>query len=219
VNVLCVFVHGNVPFTSDYVVRLRSMMRRHLPTQHEFTCLTDSPESLPRDMRTVKISRPENFPGWWSKLEIFSPEHELSGPSIYVDLDVLVVRSLELLADVNSTLTLIPHEGDFNGRLGLQVVKKYNSSVMVCHPDRLRSLYCDWNHGVTRRLWGDQDWIAERMPSQPTFPLGWFPRLSAIRVPAEGRPRWPEEAKIVLCKRPKNHDANIRWNWFEKCWQ
>jgi hypothetical protein len=32
------------------------------------------------------------------------------------------------------------------------------------------------------------------------------------------RPPWPKEAKVVLVKKPKNHEAVERWPWFEAMW-
>lgn len=202
-KILCVLVRGSVGFTPDYVTRLRTMVQNQLPMDHEFVCLTDQPERLPSYVRTIRVPTPSPRRGaWWSKLQLFNPAHGLRGSAMYLDLDVLIVRPLKPVVDVSdATLTLIPHAGDFNGRKGLSVVKRYNSSVMRWRVENHHDLFTEFDESVTDRLWGDQDWIGERLPNQPMMPLEWFPRVSEVKYP----PRWPDNAKIVLCKRPKNH--------------
>lgn len=210
-TVACVFVRANVRFCPDYVTKLRSMVRRHLPLAHRFVCLTDRPEAFAGDpeIQTIRVPQvPMGRAGWWSKLHLFDPENGLRGPGLYLDLDVLVVRSLLPIAEfMPEPLALIPHAGTFDGHGRRLVVKRYNSSVMRIAFGMAPALYRDWTSDVEQRLWGDQDWIGERMPDLPTMPLEWFPRISEIRDP----PNWPEEARVVLVKKPKNHDIKAPW--------
>lgn len=225
--VACVWVRGNVPFTADYVFRLRSMVRRALPYFHRFICFTDRPGELP-GMETITIE-PTTVAGWWSKLALFNPAHGLRGPGLYLDLDVLVVDNLAPVAGIAGAtpfhepfLSLIPHAGTFEGRGGLRVVKRYNSSVMAMHFGTTPRIWSDWSPKVASDLWGDQDWIGQGWPNLPTMPLEWFPRLSELRcdcsAAAEEVP-WQPSAKVVLCKKPKNHEAAARWPWFERAWR
>jgi len=215
-TVACVWVEANVPFTPDYVWRLRAMVRKHLSVPHRFVCLTDRPSLLlEQNCDVIEIPKPQNGnAGWWSKIELFSPHQWLYGPVLYFDLDVLIVNSLELIAGLKTDLALIPHAGAFEGRGGKRVVKRYNSSVMRFEAGKHPELYTDFNASVTRRLWGDQDWIGERLPNQTTMPLAWFPRISEIHNP----PKWPLGTKVVLMKRPKNHIAAMQWPWFDEAW-
>lgn len=219
-KVLCVWVEANVPYSHEYVYRLRSMVRRHLPASHEFVCLTDRPHLLP-GVECVRVAPTENgTPGWWSKLELFNPRHGLEGEGLYLDLDVLLLRDISPIAEWPSLdqIALLPHEGSFEGRLGRAVVKRYNSSVMRLRLGATPQLWEKFSTSTTRRLWGDQDWIGEQMPSLPTMPLAWFPRLSSL-VREDGRPpAWPDEALVVLCKRPKNHVIAESRRWFDEMW-
>lgn len=222
ITVASVFVEANVPFTADYVRRLRSMVARHLPIPHNFICLTDRPELFEADIRidAVEIKKPEGRFGWWSKIELFNPQLAVYGDLVlYLDLDVVVVSSLlpiitEAMAN-HGELMLIPSEGTFQGRPGYRVVKRYNSSVMTFAAGIFTELWSEWTPGVARRLWGDQDWIGERLPKQPMFPLEWFPRISNIG----NHPERYAEARVVLCKRPKNEAAAKMWPWVEEAWR
>jgi hypothetical protein len=219
VIVTCVWVEANVPFTAEYVYKLRNMVRRNLPTQHRFVCLTDRPEQLP-GIETLKIPKPQGMFGWWSKLELFAPEHAwfFGGETVlYLDLDVLVVGSLMLLGELVEppTLTLVPDQGTFQGSGSRRVIKQYNSSVMLFRSGEHSELYSRWNKDVTLRLWGDQDWIAEQLPNQLTMPARWFPRISTI----EANVSKLAGARVVLCKKPKNHDAVALWPWVKEIWR
>lgn len=214
VTFACVFVEGNVPYTAQYVLRLYSMLNKNTKGPASFVCLTDRPRLLPASYHTIRIGKPNGVPGWWSKLELFNPRNALRGRVVYVDLDVLVVKSVDPVVEFNAPVAFIPHSGDWQGRNGLAVVKRYNSSVMKFdNIEKHQHLYTKFEPGVTRKLWGDQDWIGQQMPDEAMMPIEWFPRLSELRKGPT------EEARIVLCKRPKNEVAAQQMGWVREAWQ
>lgn len=212
-TVLCVFVKGHVPFTPEYVVRLHSMVSRALPNSN-FLCLTDRPETLPSVIPSHRIHSPKGVFGWWSKLELFNPALPVTGRLAYFDLDVLLLGQLEQVVGYPAPFALAPDGGTFRPKTKHQVVKRFNSSVMVWEAGTQHHLYTEWSRTVAGRLWGDQDWIGEQCPHAAAMPVGWFPRLSEVK-----RPPWPPEAKVILCKKPKNADAAAKWSWFNEEWQ
>ena len=217
ITVACVFVRGHVPFTSEYVLKLRSMVARHLPQEHRFVCLTDRP-SLFRNssVNTVEVPSPSlgTF-AWWRKLNLFDSQIEelQSGRCMYLDLDTLIFNSLVPILDFNAGFALAPDDApNFKGKGGRVTVKKFNSSVMVWNGGEQNDLYDEFKLSVTNRLWGDQDWIGERKPEAVAMPLAWFPRLSQC-------PDGPtHEAKVLLCKKPKNADAARAIPWVKEAW-
>jgi hypothetical protein len=214
VTVVCVWVHGHVPFSPFYPIKLRSMVRRHLALKHRFVCLTDRPQALPKSMETVRIWHPPRLKGWWSKLRLFDPTTPLTGRVLYLDLDTLIVDALDPIVDYPAPFALIPTAGTFEGHGQKKVVKRFNSSVMVWNAGEQTDLYTRWKSDVARRLWGDQDWIGERKPEAAMMPLEWFPRLSAVRGPEDFG-----AGKVVLCKIPKNVKAAADWPWVRERWQ
>lgn len=76
INVWCVCVGDKYDYSR--VEALRHMVKKHLPLDHSFNVLTESGK-----------------PGWWAKLDLFYKP----GPSIYFDLDTVIVNDLTLLAD------------------------------------------------------------------------------------------------------------------------
>lgn len=212
-TVACVWVNGHVPFTVEYVARLRAMVSRALARPFRFVCFTDRPHALPTGVEAMVIPTPaRDVKGWWSKLELFNAAHGLAGRVLYLDLDTLIVEALDAIVDYPAPFALAPHAGDFNGKGGLLVIKRFNSSVMVWDAGVNARIFDAFTPDVPRTLWGDQDWIGSLYPGAAAMPLAWFPRLSAARPP------WPGDTKVVLCKKPKNVEAAGLWPWFREAW-
>lgn len=210
----CVWVTGHVPFTADYVVRLRNMVARHYPERHSFVCLTDRPAEL-AGIETIRTGAPVGYFAWWKKLELFAAKRLDRGRVVYLDLDTLVLADLTPIVEYPAPFALIPHAGSFKPKAPYSICARFNSSCMVWDGGTLGYLWDDWKPSITRRLWGDQDYLGVRVATNAakTFPLEWFPRLSDIR---SARP--PQAAKVVLCKKPKNEEASQRFAWVREAW-
>lgn len=224
-TVACVWVKGPVPYTADYVVRLERMVRAHLSRPFRFVCLTDQRAALSEHahIHIKKIGGllgnvPDNGAGYWNKLRLFDPWVSLTGRVLYLDLDTLVVGSLDPIVDYPSPFALaedeLRHERPERDtdRYHRTVIRRYNSSVMVFDADGLSDLYARWRMTDALRLSTDQDWIAERRPSADMLPMSWFPRISRVQPP------WPADAKVVLVKKPKNAVWLEREPWFDAMW-
>lgn len=217
--IACVLVRGHVNFTPEYVFKLRNMAKRCAP-EHEFVCLTDQPENLP-GIECVAISTPRDMYAWWAKLELFNKSHAKLRDCriLYLDLDVLLVDQVDAILECSPSLMAIVPDGapNFMGKDGLKVVKRFNSSVMCWRAGDYDYLYDEWTPDVAKRLWGDQDWLGEKLELARLMPLEWFPRLSQITQKGNVD-RVMKHAKVVLCKRPKNTAAAKQWPWFRKAW-
>lgn len=218
--VACVFVRGYVGYTADYVVRLRNMVARHLKRDHKFVCLTDQPASMvAHGIEFLVVSTPSyKFP-WWAKIHLFGSRVGGFGADrhLYLDLDSLVVSDLSSIVDYRSKFALVPHAGSFEGKFGKAVVKRFNSSVMVWDRGQGADIFYNCSPAVEDRLWGDQDWIGEIYPGADVMPAEWFPRISDLQDPAQQVRAG--NAKVVLCKKPKNHVAAQKHAWVREVWQ
>lgn len=76
-------------YRSEHVERLAMQVRSHLPGA-EFICLSDV------DVPVERIPLKHDWPGWWSKLELFRPDIE--GDLLFMDLDTAIVGGLEDIA-------------------------------------------------------------------------------------------------------------------------
>lgn len=96
-TVACVLKSGGI-YDADWVTKLKRGVRRHLSIPHKFVCLSDV------DIPMSRIPLVNNWPGWWSKIELFRPGI-FSGPVLYLDLDTVIVGSLKEIAEYPHTFT------------------------------------------------------------------------------------------------------------------
>ncbi len=215
-TVASVFVHGEYPYTAEYVDRLYRMVRRWIDRPFQAVCLTDQPAAMPDGVEPLVV---EKFPGFapWTKLELFNPCRAWPGRVLYLDLDTIIVAPLSTLIDTpfSFCITADPPKTGLKARDAFKrdIVRLFNSSVMVWDGGTNTDLYTDWTPDVVERLSGDQDWIGERKPMAPTWPRNWFPRMSEL----QGSPP-TDPAKVVLCKVPKNRLAADLWPWVREAW-
>jgi hypothetical protein len=224
-TVCCVWVKGAYPYTAEYVVRLERMARRFIHQPFRFVCLTDQPTAIPT-IETVTIATPgDPVPaptrGIWSKVELFNPFHFWNRHGdrvLFLDLDVLVVADIDAIVSFPAPLALtedalvLERAHQDEDRYGRKLVRRFNSSVIVFDGGTQNAIFTQWTPQVAQRLSTDQDWIGEFATDAASMPLAWFPRISRIQPP------WPTTAKVVLVKKPKNHEAVDRWPWFEPAW-
>lgn len=78
---------GPSEFKPAHVVALQKQVLEYSPFAN-FECLTDV--EIP-GVNCRKLKR--NFPGWWSKIEMFDPE--LGGGFLFMDLDTVITGPLE----------------------------------------------------------------------------------------------------------------------------
>lgn len=214
---LCIRGKGKRAYGPDYVEKLRSMVARHLTLPHRFVCMTDRPQDLP-GVACVRIKRPAELKPWWLKLKLFQSKMGWTGRLLYIDLDTLIVGSLDEIATFPAPFALLPDMAPrFKGRWDkphLKVVHRYNSSVMVLDAGSRNALWDDFDPAYSARLWSDQDWIGEWMPKEATFPREWFERF----VPGD-KPCWTDRTKVVLCIKTKNRSASKSLPWFNEYWR
>lgn len=90
ITVACVLRTGG-RYSAEWVAKLQRGVERHLSLPHRFLCLSDV------NVPCERIPLETDWPGWWSKLEMFRPGL-LTGPTLYFDLDSVIVGSLDAIA-------------------------------------------------------------------------------------------------------------------------
>jgi len=89
-TVMCVLRNGN-GYSPLWVERLQRAVRRNLTLEHNFICLSDV------DVPCERVPLKHDWPGWWAKIEMFSPG-VVCGPTLYLDLDTVIVGNIDRLA-------------------------------------------------------------------------------------------------------------------------
>lgn len=135
-----------------YVYALRDAVKKYLSVDHEFICITTS------KLEGVTTKKPHvPYHGWWQKIGLFAP-NMATGPSIYLDLDVVICGSLDYLVPYTQRPGLsAPANWAASGHGGIQ------SSVMAWAGnwnDPFYKIKPQWPQ-VSERLWGDQEFLWE----------------------------------------------------------
>ena len=133
VNVICI-KYGRYygPF---YVNRLYSGVRRHLSRPFRFVCVTNDPAGIRPEVECVPFMENQNVPGrkWpniFSKLTLFKDGFAgLEGPTLYLDLDTLIMGPLDRFFDYRPRdFCIIRNWIEFYKRIFRKAPKVGNSS-------------------------------------------------------------------------------------------
>ena len=179
------------------------------------------------DVTLIPMQNKE-WKGWWSKMNLFSPDMEQYRPFLFMDLDTAVVRSLEGILPPpereNQFITL----GGFNGRAN------YLLSGMMWFPtknDMISKMWKQWIEdpaGGISQCRGDQDFIRnvignpdERWQNITDKVYNFKPRSASVVKGTNWRQRViravPKNASVVcLHGKPKIFDAVEQIDWVKK---
>ncbi len=84
-----------------YVNRLYQGVRRHLHGEFRFICFTDDVRDIRPEVETRQLEEllfdPRMEPGIWCKLALLHPDAGLQGNCLFLDLDLLILNSLDEL--------------------------------------------------------------------------------------------------------------------------
>lgn len=212
-TVACVYWEGsfrNRPYTREWPAKLKRMVSLRL-RPHRFVCMSNV--DVP-GVETLPLVH--NWPGWWSKIELFRPGNGLDGRVLYLDLDTLIVDEINSIADFDSPFALMPSYHRITGGKaagGPGIVDRYQSSCMVFDAGAGEAIYNRFAFDVASEMFrGDQDWIGHIAPDLDTLPGKWFRKL---RDCTDG-PR--KDVRVVLSMPWKNDTAAKQFEWVRDIW-
>ena len=184
-NFACVY-YGD-KYTFPYVRNLHSMVERHLTVPHRFICFTDNTVIHRRkEFKNTNIEfkpfKRHDFQGWFNKLQLFSPQSDLEGDTLYMDLDIVIMKNIDCFATIGESKNFVGMN-DFNPTTGL-----FNSSIMrfnnQYHSELIWDKYMK-TRGEYQRFHGDQEIISALIkkhedtisfPNEWTQSYKWFDR-------------------------------------------
>lgn len=220
-HVLC--IKWGTKYGPEYVNRLFTMVRRHLSGPFHFVCLTDNADGidpgvtcLPIPPLDVKL-RPGQRDGAWTKLTTFEADlHGLRGTALFLDLDVVVVGSLDDFFKPRGEFFII-HDYHRFWRFGERIIG--NSSVyrfeLGAHADAL-AYFRENMAEVRANHRNEQHFLSHFLHRQGKlnyWPDGWCPSFKYNCIPRWPSNYWrapfvPEQARIVIFHGEINpHDA------------
>jgi hypothetical protein len=112
VNIIC--MKWGDKFPSEYVNRLYSMVNRNLSLPFRFVCFTEDDSGIRNEVEVQplpKLDLPNNAPErGWRKLTVFKKDFGgLSGKTLFLDLDVVIVDNIDVFFTVEGDF-LIAHD-------------------------------------------------------------------------------------------------------------
>ena len=221
-NFVCVYYGNKYPL--EYVQNLYNMVQRHLTVPHKFICFTDHKNlKIKGDIEFRTFTARRDLDGWWNKLQLFSPEANLKGSNLYMDLDVVIVDNIDCMANFghNKTFGVI---NDFN-----RSTKMFNSSIMKFNNENAtKTVWLPFleDENNMKRNQGDQNvmshfvkktGIHEVMPDELTFSAKWYDRDKPRFHKLDWTFELKKHAKVaVFHGKPNPHESDQDWvknNW------
>jgi len=187
-------VYWGTKYDQAYVYALKEMVRKNLTIPHRFVCITvDKIEGIETLTPVVQ------YHGWWQKIGLFAPEIA-TGPSLYLDLDIIIVGNIDYLVDYIDSGFAAPANWAQSGYGGIQ------SSVMAWrgswHEPFKRFNYTK----DSKRLWGDQEFLWEMLGDDWTR----IPHVGSYKYHC--RKKIPGDLKIIVFHgEPKPHEVEDSW--------
>ncbi len=214
----------------EYVNRLYAMVKRHLPGDFQMVCLTDDALGIRQDVVCLPIPAldlPAGIPErGWTKLVSFAADlHGLKGTALFLDLDVVIVGSLDVFFEQAGEFLII-HDYKRPWRI------TGNSSVyrfeLGAHPDVL-SYFRTHVDEIRRKFRNEQAYLSDflyRQGKLQYWDASWCPSFKYHGIPIWPTNYWkapfiPKDARIVVfhgeCNPP---DAlagkrNRRWRFIQ----
>ena len=173
-NFACVY-YGD-KYQIEYVEKLYNMVQRNTTLEHKFICFTDN-TIIRRKLKHTQIEFREftrhDFDGWFNKLQLFSPDSKLDGNTLYMDLDVVIMKNIDCFLTYGEDHNFVGMN-DFNPTTG-----QFNSSIMKFNNDTTSDLI--WKEymkrrGDFRKHAGDQNIITDLIKTHKdtiSFPDSW----------------------------------------------
>ncbi len=203
---------------NEYVVRLESMLRRHMPLPFDLACASDRSGGFPRSIRLLDVGgwpppragmRPTTY-----KLSLFDPARIPFEEFLYLDTSLVIHKDLSALLEFAFGQ---PHDlvavNDWN-------YDTYNSSVMrIRQTEALAQIPRAYEAGkeFAQRVPGDQDFMTGVLRANgwedrvTTFPEGMVQSYGVARGAAKrgwsvGRALLEEATIVKFHGPPKMHE-------------
>jgi len=201
VNVIC--LKWGVRYPSFYVNRLYAGVKKHLSRPFRFICVTDDPFGLDPEIEDIRFQDDDVIPeklqlGYFTKLLLTKDGYaDFSGPTLFLDIDQVIVGSLDKFFDYKPGRNCIIHNWlPAYKTLFREAPIVGNSSVFRFEAGKSHYIYetfCqEWEQAIDRkhfrteqaflthamgenREWWPEEWVQSvKRHMIPTFPLNLF---------------------------------------------
>lgn len=220
VNIIC--MKWGTRYGPHYVNRLYNGVKKHLNIPYRFICFTDDATGLDQGVESFplpEITIPEQHSvSPWRKLSLFSKQlGDLSGKALFLDLDVIIVDSLDEFFDFSDRFTIIENWTQKGRGIG-------NSSVYCfevgAHSDILE-FYEKNQTEVFSNYSNEQIYLSLNIKDKKYWPAKWCQSFKFHAIPRGIKrflvePMIPEGCKIVVFHGYPNPDQALVGDYGKK---
>jgi hypothetical protein len=210
ITVVCVLKSGGV-YDAEWVRKLRDGVARNI-SGHQFVCLSDV------EVPCNRIALKHNWPGWWSKIELFRPG-VINGPTLYLDLDSVVVNSMEWANSLTSDFAMLQSFHPFApGMIGSGVMWFRDKAPEGVYEKFAKSPWYWMRYHKEQRehtYVGDQAFIWDALDRKVDF----LPNEAAglVSYKYHCKEGLPERASVV-CFHGVPRPTEVKHDWMETAW-
>jgi len=231
VNVIC--VKWGSKYGSDYVNKLHSMVRRNMTRPFRFVCFTDDTDGIAPDIEckgfpALGVADFDNRAPWtlahgWLKVATFAaPLDDLVGPTLCLDLDIVITDSLDPFFDLPGEFIVI-NEWDKKDATGNTSTYRFEAGA---HGDLLEHLGADVDAARNDHR-NEQEFVTQyfaRTGKLSYWPAAWCVSFKrhCMKGSLLGWMRGatiPDQAKVVVFHgkpNPPDAIAGISGKWYRR---
>lgn len=217
-NIIC--MKWGTLYGPEYVNRLYSMTRRHLGGDFRFICLTEDSSGIVagvevRPLPTMDIGDVK-FTSGWRKLSVFSAElSDVEGPTLFLDLDVVLVGDIDAFFDfAPGAFCIIENWTQMGQNVG-------NSSVFRFEAGRyghILTRYEGENDAIVKQWDNEQMYLTNEASPVTFWPAEWCRSFKHHCLPRGVRanfdePAIPAGARIIVFHGQPNPPEAAAGQW------
>lgn len=205
-QIIC--IKWGTKYGADYVNKLYGMVARHTTPPFRFICFTDKTDGIRNEVECqglppLDIPMPTNTLGKWPKSRLWSKTlGNVSGTVLFIDLDVVIVGSLDVFFDYGEPQDVILSYNPSNPleRLGQTSCFRFQVGSLVSLQEKFRAD----PQGIADKYRFEQRFVTRNAPGGvKLFPRSWvihFRRKCRQPFPLNyfKPPVLPKDAKIVI---------------------
>jgi hypothetical protein len=207
-----------------YVDRLYAMVNRHLSRPFRFVCFTDDAEGIRQEVECLPMppitltEKYKNHP--WRKIGLFNPTlGDLSGTTLFLDLDLVIVDSIDPLFDYEPSRFCIIHNWTHPDRItGNSSVYRFEVGADSYVLDRF---YTESHEHWIAEYGNSQTFLSNSVKDMAYWPAEWCVSFKKHCLPGGPfglfnmlkRSRVPEGARVVVFHGHPNPDDALAGRW------
>lgn len=203
-----VCINWGTKYGAPYINRLYEMVRANITPPFRFVAFTDTREGVHAavdcfDLPEMPGFMPKNTIGQWPKSRLWAPElGDLTGPFLFLDLDVAITASLDPFFEFGAPEDVIVARNVAKPLQKLGQTSIYRMPVGALAP--LQGMFADNPQGVADEYRFEQHFVTKKAPGGVKFwPKAWVRhfRIECIpRFPLNyfTAPKLPTGTRVVI---------------------